>query len=153
MSVLDSHQNYLIVSKVTPISIFILMIFGGYVKALGAGLACPDWPLCHNQLIPIRLNGDPPLWVFMEFTHRIIALSVTVIIIILVLFAYSHQSTPKGYQRFLLTLTIFTLLFVQILLGALTVFLTLNEIVVTTHLTVALMIFGFSIVHFYWITI
>ena len=53
MSLLDSPKNYLLVSKVTPFAVFILIIFGGYVKALGAGLACPDWPLCHNQIIHV----------------------------------------------------------------------------------------------------
>ena len=27
-------------------------IMGSYVRGMGAGLACPDWPLCHGRFIP-----------------------------------------------------------------------------------------------------
>jgi len=153
MSIFDSQNQYLRISKVAPLVIFVLMIFGGYIKAIGAGLACPDWPLCHGQFIPLYFDGEPPIWVLMEFVHRLVALTATFIIIGLVLFSYKHRYKDKiGNSRFFLTLAIFVLLTVQILLGGLTVLSLLDEIIVTTHLALATAIFGLTIIHYYWIS-
>src|SRR5947209_20131544 len=39
-------------SSAAVVATYILIILGGLVRATGAGLACPDWPLCHGRLIP-----------------------------------------------------------------------------------------------------
>jgi cytochrome c oxidase assembly protein subunit 15 len=47
---------------------WVLVGFGGAVRAYGAGLACPDWPLCHGAIAP---EFDPPI--ALEWGHRMLA--------------------------------------------------------------------------------
>ena len=142
---LTTIKNYQRFAFAAPFIIFILMIFGSYVKALGAGLACPDWPLCHGQLIPLYITGDPVAWVYMEYIHRLIALIVS--FLIFSIFLCSYKFLKEAPRLFWITSTIALLLVIQILLGGLTIDTRLNAIVVTTHFTVATIIFGLSIVN------
>src|SRR5207245_9877587 len=45
------------------------IVLGGTVRGMGAGLACPDWPLCNGSLVP----NVRPAGVFVEYVHRLVA--------------------------------------------------------------------------------
>jgi len=106
---------------------FALIVLGALVRAHGAGLACPDWPLCFGELVP---SFD--LRVGFEWSHRVLAGTLSLAFAGL---AWAVWRIPEGRRRAgRLLLAAAGLLGLQILLGALTVWHLLASWTVTAHL-------------------
>ncbi len=120
---------------------FAAMVMGSYVSKSGAGLACPDWPLCNGRLLP-ALDGP----VLLEWAHRFLVSIVGVLTLALALVARRSQQVDRRSAR--LTLLALGLLMVQIALGGVTIYARLHPLAVTSHLAVALLFFGTLV----WIT-
>ncbi|MCB9679394.1 MAG: heme A synthase [Alphaproteobacteria bacterium] len=103
-----------------------LLVFGASVRVHGAGLACPDWPLCFGQVVPAIDFG-----VAFEFGHRVVAGVVS-----LWFLALGGLMWRRGVSGSLQAMWGFGLfvLGVQIVLGGLTVLELLAEWTVTSHL-------------------
>src|SRR6267142_4212415 len=112
-----------------------LIVLGSIVRTTGSGLACPDWPLCEGRLIP-RFE----LHVMIEWGHRLVALLVSVLL--LATLGWTLVNPPLRRRLGGLVTLAVALLFVQILLGALTVWKLLSPTVVSGHLAVALLLFA-----------
>ncbi|MGH7386760.1 MAG: COX15/CtaA family protein [Candidatus Rokuibacteriota bacterium] len=119
-------------------AVFFLMTLGNVVSATGSGLACPDWPLCHGSLIP-SLRAD----VLIEYSHRLAALTATVLIVATAVLTFRRTRTP-GLRRLAWLLP--ALLATQIALGGITVLLGLPHLISTAHLVNALLILAGLIV-------
>jgi cytochrome c oxidase assembly protein subunit 15 len=106
-----------------------LIVLGALVRAHGAGLACPDWPLCFGEFVPTF-----DLRVAFEYSHRVLAGSVTLFFAGLAFAAWRRTRAGDPIRRRLVLAA--ALLALQILLGALTVWHLLAYWTVTSHLLV-----------------
>ena len=108
---------------------FLLIVLGALVRAHGAGLACPDWPLCFGSVVP-----PFDLRVGFEWTHRVVAGSVALVFAGLALGVRRRPAARAACRGWLELAAL--LLALQIALGALTVWKLLAAWTVTSHLLV-----------------
>ena len=114
---------------------FILMVWGGVVRSAGAGLACPDWPLCHGRFLPpIRVD------IVLEMTHRLLAGVVVFLTLALLVLIVKNKNLKEKYLKFIVSA--FVLLIAQAVLGGVTVLAGTPHYFVTLHLGVALIFFS-----------
>ena len=75
---------------ITTLATFLLITVGGFVRASGAGLGCPDWPRCHGRWFPpTSLEQLPPehrvhfnitkAWI--EYGNRMVGMTIGFLII------------------------------------------------------------------------
>ncbi|HUR25665.1 MAG TPA: COX15/CtaA family protein [Candidatus Thermoplasmatota archaeon] len=125
----------------------LLMTLGAWVKANGAGLACPDWPQCYGEWMPpfpSQENGGTyggqavtftQAQVLYEWTHRAV---VSLLLIPLGALAFVAMRSPEAnpvVRR--LSSTGFGLYFAQAGLGAVTVVTGNPPWATTAHLVLA----------------
>ncbi|MDR7544565.1 MAG: heme o synthase [Armatimonadota bacterium] len=116
-------------SLVASVSTGVLLLVGATVSATGAGLACPDWPLCHGRLIPPL---DP--LVLIEWGHRLLASAIGLMMAALAVLVWRRGL--RGLGRLMVTLLL--LLAAQVGLGGATVLSRLVPFVIGTHLLTAM---------------
>ncbi len=112
------------------VAAFAQVTLGGIVRVTGSGLGCPDWPLCHGQLIP-----PFDFATLLEYSHRLSASLLGVLVLgtaIIVLLRYRHIKWGKNS-----ILTALALVFVAAILGGATVLTELAWWLRLIHLGVA----------------
>lgn len=120
---------------VTSVALFLLLIAGSLVVGLKAGLACPDWPLCHGKLIP-PLEGK----VLVEYFHRLLSLCVSLLILWNVIVAWRKRKHDFLVAR--LTFLSIVLLVAVAGFGALNVILKLPPGFTAIDVAIANLLFG-----------
>lgn len=131
-------RRWLLASRVTLALTWALMVLGALTRASLAGLACPDWPLCHGYLVPPLEAAAYPLdpsylvhKVYLEFTHRVLAGLVSVGAVAVGLAAWRAGARRRA-------LALGALLALQVAMGAATVWLKNAPSTVVLHLALAL---------------
>lgn len=114
--------------KVLLAMVFFLIPLGASVRAMNAGLACPDWPLCFGDIIP-----DYHPQVYFEFIHRVLAGVVGIYFFTISYFIFKDKGISSSNKK--VTAFAVVLLVAQIIMGGLTVTLQLHEYIVAAHLS------------------
>ena len=133
------HDPFRTLAFLTVVATFGLVLIGGYVSASGAGLACPDWPLCYGQLLPSLTGG-----VGAHLLHRFAAAIAGALIVVTAAAAYRTQARRPQLQA--ASAIAVGLLILQIILGALNIEYRLADAVTTAHLATAAALFATLVV-------
>jgi len=114
----------------TTAATYALIIVGGVVRTTGSGDACPDWPRCHGELLP------PLEWhVLIEFSHRLVASVVGLLVVATAVSAWRSQRRPATVVWG--STAAVGLVIGQIILGGATVLSELSPGLVVAHLAMA----------------
>jgi len=121
-------------ASIAVCSLFLVGL-GGFVRGTGAGLSCPDWPLCYGRAVPPDFSGG----VAQEVGHRYLASIVFLGTIGFAVLAWiNRRPFPRLWRLIKFTLLI---LAAQVILGGLTVLMRLNPFIVTAHLALGTLFF------------
>jgi heme A synthase len=124
----------------TVAATLVLVGLGGFVRAMEAGLGCPDWPTCHGSLNPpssLAWGALKLAWI--EHSHRLWA---AVLIVLICALAVAARRTGQPRNVRLVTYWMVPAVLSQAVLGAIVVWLKLDAESVTLHLAGALTIVG-----------
>ena len=125
--------RYQWLTVVTVLATLALIAIGALVRTTGSGLGCPDWPLCHGQLIPPAERTA-----IIEYSHRTVASIVGVLIVATSLVTLRIRKNDRTAR--ILAIAVVPLLGFQALLGREAVVRELPAEVVTIHLATALLL-------------
>ena len=136
-------KRYAWFSALTTALTFPLIGLGAIVRLKGAGLACPDWPLCYGQVTPLHEVVTPApegVGIALEVGHRYVAGFVGLMVIALLVLAFTTFRRHSSLKP--LTAAAFGLLIPQAILGGLTVIWDLAPVTVSLHLLAGNLFFG-----------
>jgi cytochrome c oxidase assembly protein subunit 15 len=144
---------------VTILFVYLVISAGSIVRASGAGMGCPDWPMCFGQLIPptdeAQLpanyheiyaqrgyeNTDfNPVKTWTEYVNRLIGATLGILVLLTAGFSSRYLKTDKTV--FYLSLTTVFLTGFQAWLGATVVASNLQPFKITIHMVMALILAG-----------
>jgi heme A synthase len=141
----DELGRFRRLTGVTIIATFILIMIGGIVRVSDSGLGCgpagsgtQGWPLCEGGVVPPGSSQS-----LIEFSHRIAATVVSVLILAMVIQAFrrlrGHRLIVRG------SVAAGVLVLAQAALGGLTVEEGLHEYLVAAHLGLAMLLLALLI--------
>jgi cytochrome c oxidase assembly protein subunit 15 len=135
-------RGFLRLSYASVALTFALVIAGGIVRVSDSGLGCgpggsgtEGWPLCSGRVVPL-IDAN----MIVEYSHRVLAGSLSIVIAALALLAWKRYRDNRPLVR--VSLAALGLVLFQAALGGLTVEKGLEEELVATHLGIAMLQIG-----------
>jgi heme A synthase len=129
----------------TILATFALIVIGGVVRVSDSGLGCgPEgsgthgWPLCGGRLLPFLQEHQ-----VIEFSHRVVATIVVLLIVALAIVAFRRLRDRRWLVRGVVAAAV--LVIAQAGLGGLTVEHGLEPALVAAHLGLAMLLLGLLI--------
>jgi heme A synthase len=122
-------------SLAAAIAAFALAVLGSWIRINGAGMTCPDWPLCHGAVVPVLDGG-----VILEWSHRMVALLEGVLLLGAIVTGWRARREIAGVSPILVALV--GIFIVQVGLGAGTVAVANSPWSVVAHWGVAMLFLG-----------
>ncbi len=113
-------------SLAAAVGAFLLAVLGSWVRINGAGMTCPDWPLCHGQLLPSLAGG-----VIFEWSHRLVAFGEGFLVLGALWSAWRERARIAGVSAVMGFIAV--LFGLQVLFGGLTVFVSNSPWSVVLH--------------------
>ena len=127
---------------VVVVSTFVLIGLGGFVRAMEAGLGCPDWPTCYGSPNPpSTLAAGPLKLAWIEHSHRLWA-GVLIVLIAVLAVAARRSGQPRSTRlaAYLLVPAVLS----QAVLGAVVVWAKLDAESVALHLAGAMIVLALA---------
>lgn len=149
-------RNFEILARVSFALICLVIVAGSVVRASGAGMGCPDWPLCFGRLIPPVSESELPpdyrehyaidgrfedfnaVKTWTEYINRWVGVIAGFSLIALVV--YSLRAFKRDKSFFAMSGLVLFLTLAEGFLGAIVVASYLQPIIVTLHLVLAIII-------------
>lgn len=144
----------------TILAVIGLIFVGGFVRASGAGMGCPDWPKCFGMWVPptsvdqlpvdyqaifgAKLKGEiefNAVKTWIEYLNRLLGVLVGFFIFLTLIFSYRAYFKTNS-SIFYLSLAAFLLVLFEGWLGAKVVSSELLPGLITVHMLVAVLILG-----------
>ncbi len=117
-------------SILSLISAIAQVALGGVVRVTDSGLGCPDWPLCHGQIIP-----PFEFTTMIEYSHRLSASLLILLVLVSTILAWKRLGNRHISTQFMIFAS--GLVLMAAILGGITVLTELKWWVVLIHLGIA----------------
>ena len=114
--------------------VFLTMLLGAIVSKSGASLACANWPLCNEKLLPSNTG-------YLEVVHMLHRIFAIFSVFLIIYFSFIHQFSINNIFIKIIYILPILLIIMQTLLGALVIYTSVTFMAAILHQFTAMILF------------